>query len=170
MCEPTRRIIDLHIGIKIFPAHLMTMLTVDVCVAFIGREKFLSRILCCGEALTFLSVLVICCQVEEKGLTPEVAEKIGKLVQKRGSPLVLLEELKQSGSPFSEDEGSAAALEELGVLFKYLKASKCIDRIVFDLSLARGLDYYTGVIYEATLKGSNQVRCVKTPRLLYLSS
>ena len=26
-------------------------------------------------------------------------------------------------------------------------------QVVFDLSLARGLDYYTGVIYEAVLQG-----------------
>lgn len=26
-------------------------------------------------------------------------------------------------------------------------------QVVFDLSLARGLDYYTGVIYEAILQG-----------------
>ena len=29
------------------------------------------------------------------------------------------------------------------------------DRISFDLSLARGLDYYTGVIYEAVMVGGN---------------
>lgn len=37
-------------------------------------------------------------------------------------------------------------------------ASSCTDRIVhqisFDLSLARGLDYYTGIIYEAVVEGS----------------
>ena len=27
-------------------------------------------------------------------------------------------------------------------------------QVVFDLSLARGLDYYTGIIYEAVLKGA----------------
>ncbi len=27
--------------------------------------------------------------------------------------------------------------------------------VSFDLSLARGLDYYTGVIYEAVLDGAN---------------
>lgn len=27
----------------------------------------------------------------------------------------------------------------------------CYDSIILDLSLARGLDYYTGVIYEAVL-------------------
>ncbi|KAL2630304.1 hypothetical protein R1flu_014990 [Riccia fluitans] len=95
--------------------------------------------------------------VEEKGLTAEVADKIGTLVQQRGSPLALLEELKREGSPFLDHSGSVAAMEELGTLFRYLKASKCINNIVFDLSLARGLDYYTGVIYEAVFKGTTQV-------------
>ena len=27
----------------------------------------------------------------------------------------------------------------------------CLDKVEIDLSLARGLDYYTGVIYEAFL-------------------
>jgi histidyl-tRNA synthetase len=33
----------------------------------------------------------------------------------------------------------------------------CLDKISFDLSLARGLDYYTGVIYEAVLTDTDQV-------------
>lgn len=44
------------------------------------------------------------------------------------------------------------ALAELKLLFTYLQALGALGPIVFDLSLARGLDYYTGVIYEATLK------------------
>ncbi|XP_070006124.1 histidine--tRNA ligase, cytoplasmic-like [Nicotiana sylvestris] len=42
-------------------------------------------------------------------------------------------------------------------MFKALERSRCIDRVVFDLSLARGLDYYTGVIFEAIFKGVTQV-------------
>ena len=48
---------------------------------------------------------------------------------------------------------SKAAVEDMGVLFEYLQAMGCIHQIEFDLSLARGLDYYTGVIYEAVLIG-----------------
>jgi len=33
---------------------------------------------------------------------------------------------------------------------------KCLDKISFDLSLARGLDYYTGLIFEAVLVGSKR--------------
>lgn len=36
-------------------------------------------------------------------------------------------------------------------LFTYLTAMKRVKKVSFDLSLARGLDYYTGVIYEIVL-------------------
>lgn len=101
-------------------------------------------------------------QVEEKGLTAETADRIGSFVKERGSPLGLLMKLKQEGSEFLKHEGSALALDELEVLFKALDKSKCIDKIVFDLSLARGLDYYTGVIYEAVFKGTTQVNISHT--------
>jgi len=39
----------------------------------------------------------------------------------------------------------------------YLSCFKCLHRISFDLSLARGLDYYTGVIYEAVLTDTGRV-------------
>ena len=34
---------------------------------------------------------------------------------------------------------------------------KILDKISFDFSLARGLDYYTGVIYEAILTDTDRV-------------
>lgn len=40
-------------------------------------------------------------------------------------------------------------------MFDYLDAMGALGPISFDLSLARGLDYYTGVIYECVLKGAN---------------
>ncbi|KAH9626469.1 hypothetical protein KSS87_006429 [Heliosperma pusillum] len=95
--------------------------------------------------------------VEEKGLTAEIADRIGSFVKDRGSPLELLAKLKQKGSEFLKHEGSALALKELETLFNALAKAKGIDNIVFDLSLARGLDYYTGVIYEAVFKGTTQV-------------
>lgn len=95
--------------------------------------------------------------MEEKGLALEMAEKIGTFVKKRGPPLEILSELKKDGSQFLENSGSVLALNELEILFKALEKSKCLDKVVFDLSLARGLDYYTGVIYEAVFKGATQV-------------
>jgi histidyl-tRNA synthetase len=36
-------------------------------------------------------------------------------------------------------------------LFTYLKAMDRMGKVSFDLSLARGLDYYTGLIFEIVL-------------------
>ncbi|KAM0898441.1 hypothetical protein ACQ4PT_021920 [Festuca glaucescens] len=95
--------------------------------------------------------------VEEKGVSDETAEKIGNLVKTRGPPLQVLMELRKEGSKFIENDGSVVALNELEILFKALEKANAIDVISFDLSLARGLDYYTGVIYEAVFKGTTQV-------------
>ncbi|TVU12068.1 hypothetical protein EJB05_45693 [Eragrostis curvula] len=95
--------------------------------------------------------------VDEKGISDETADAIGNLVKTRGHPLEVLEELRKGGSKFMENGGSVVALKELDILFQALEKANAIDKIVFDLSLARGLDYYTGVIYEAVFKGTTQV-------------
>ena len=50
---------------------------------------------------------------------------------------------------------AVAALADLTELVRILSALRApAGRIVLDMSLARGLDYYTGVIYEAVLQGA----------------
>ena len=73
----------------------------------------------------------------------------------RGSPLELLAVLRAPDHPLAQHPDSAAALEEMSSLFGFLSAMDALGPISFDLSLARGLDYYTGVIYEAVLEGGN---------------
>ncbi|KAE8711565.1 Histidine--tRNA ligase [Hibiscus syriacus] len=97
--------------------------------------------------------------VEEKGLSVETAGKIGTFVKIRGPPLELLSKImgEGEGSELLKHNASKEALGDLSLLFDALDKSRCIDKLVFDLSLARGLDYYTGVIFEAAFKGGVQV-------------
>lgn len=95
--------------------------------------------------------------MEEKGISAETADKIGTFVKEKGPPLALLSKFKQEGCAFLEHAGSMDALKDLEILFKALDKSKRINKVVFDLSLARGLDYYTGVIFEAVFTGGTQV-------------
>ena len=54
--------------------------------------------------------------------------------------------------------GANNAMKDLHSLFGYLDAMGSLPHVSFDLSLARGLDYYTGVIYEVVLvDGTSQV-------------
>ena len=73
----------------------------------------------------------------------------------KGAPKTLLAELSQPDHPFAQNPECSSALEELAVLFDLLEAMGGLQNFSFDLSLARGLDYYTGLIYEAVLEGAN---------------
>uniref|UniRef100_A0A8C9DRH6 Histidine--tRNA ligase, cytoplasmic n=1 Tax=Prolemur simus TaxID=1328070 RepID=A0A8C9DRH6_PROSS len=87
--------------------------------------------------------------VGEKGLAPEVADRIGDYVQQHGG-VSLVEQLLQDPK-LSQNKQALEGLRDLKLLFEYLTLFGIDDKISFDLSLARGLDYYTGVIYEAVL-------------------
>lgn len=89
--------------------------------------------------------------VEEKGLSEEVADQIWKFVQMKGRKDVLdfLREKEVMGN-----ESLVAGMKDMELLFEYLEAFGVLDKVEFNLSLARGLDYYTGVIYEVVTEGS----------------
>ncbi|KAI5626782.1 histidine--tRNA ligase, cytoplasmic isoform 2 [Silurus asotus] len=84
-----------------------------------------------------------------KGLSEDVADQIGEYVSMQGG-LDLAEKLLQDPK-LSQNKQACAGLNDMKLLFVYLQCFKITDKVVFDLSLARGLDYYTGVIYEAVL-------------------
>ncbi|OXB60309.1 hypothetical protein ASZ78_007908 [Callipepla squamata] len=87
--------------------------------------------------------------VREKGLSPEAADRIGEYVQLRGG-MDLVEKLLQDPK-LSQNKLAKEGLGDMKLLFEYLTLFGIVGKISFDLSLARGLDYYTGVIYEAVL-------------------
>lgn len=89
---------------------------------------------------------------EEKGLAPEVADRIGEYVVRKGST-ELLESLKADATLMA-NESAKKGLDDMTLLFEYLTAFNVLDKMSFDMSLARGLDYYTGVIYEVITEGS----------------
>ncbi|KAM7388869.1 hypothetical protein PAMP_022879 [Pampus punctatissimus] len=87
--------------------------------------------------------------VNEKGLSEETADQIGEYVSKQGG-MDLAERLLQD-QKMSQSKQACAGLSDIKLLFSYLQLFQVTDKVVFDLSLARGLDYYTGIIYEAML-------------------
>jgi histidyl-tRNA synthetase len=89
---------------------------------------------------------------EEKGLAPEVADTIGQYVQKKGGR-DLLTELKEIPE-LTANPSFSDGLSEMELLIDYLEIFKVMPVLSFDLSLARGLDYYTGVIYEVVTEAS----------------
>jgi histidyl-tRNA synthetase len=106
--------------------------------------------------------------ISQKGLDADVADRIGTFVRAdsayvkcKHDPMQVLAML-QAAPEFQLSSNSAAdaarvAFEELAILFRYLAALGALPKVHFDMSLARGLDYYTGVIYEAMLTETDRV-------------
>uniref|UniRef100_V5EQA7 Histidine--tRNA ligase, mitochondrial n=2 Tax=Kalmanozyma brasiliensis (strain GHG001) TaxID=1365824 RepID=V5EQA7_KALBG len=88
----------------------------------------------------------------DKGLAEDVADKIGEYVKLKGGR-DLLEKLKTDATMMGHKTASAG-VKDMELLFDYLDVYGIADRMSFDLSLARGLDYYTGLIYEAVTSAS----------------
>jgi histidyl-tRNA synthetase len=87
-------------------------------------------------------------------------------VQMKADPLRVLDTLRAApefqpsaagATPSTALQAATTAFEELATLFRYLQALGALNKVHFDLSLARGLDYYTGVIYEAVLTDTDRV-------------
>ncbi|CAF3512462.1 unnamed protein product [Rotaria sordida] len=87
--------------------------------------------------------------INEKGLSSEVVDKISRYVHMNGN-VNLIEQLRNDPE-LSSEKLSIEALNDLELLFRYLTLFNVMDKVIFDLKLARGLDYYTGVIFEAVL-------------------
>lgn len=89
-------------------------------------------------------------EMEQKGLDAEVADKIGTYVLQPDNERGFSETLKflRADDLLSKNSQVRKGVEEMSLLHRYLIASDIAPSITFSLSLARGLDYYTGLIYE----------------------
>lgn len=72
---------------------------------------------------------------QEKGLSEEVADKIGQWALLKGKR-DLLDKLR-ADEGLSANEDIKKGISDLDLLFDYLEAFECLDRVSFDLSLAR---------------------------------
>lgn len=85
-------------------------------------------------------------EIEAAGLPESRLDELENFVaQTRGPVIDILERTKQLCNRY---QNLMEYLEELGEMFDLLDAYHRIDQCVLDLGLARGFDYYTGIIFE----------------------
>uniref|UniRef100_A0A0K0E1K2 histidine--tRNA ligase n=1 Tax=Strongyloides stercoralis TaxID=6248 RepID=A0A0K0E1K2_STRER len=93
--------------------------------------------------------------VKVKFINEDVVNKLEKYVRLREqnpslSRLELLEWF-ENDEVASKNEKIKTAIDEMKLMFEYSECFGVSDSAVFEPSLARGLDYYTGLIYEAII-------------------
>ncbi len=62
--------------------------------------------------------------------------------------------LDDLAGPLAESAVGREGLAELTTVFEYLKSDELVNEVAFDLTLARGLNYYTGCIFEVVHSGA----------------
>ena len=95
-------------------------------------------------------------EMAERGLTPDAIAVIEQILALGGSTaekIAAMRGLMQGGSASGlVSETGLKGLDELEELFGFIAAAGIRTEVEIDLSLARGLNYYTGAIFEVKAK------------------
>lgn len=88
-------------------------------------------------------------ELKAVGLSDEAASSVLRFVGIKGSCSEIIESLRQMGI---QNEMFTEGIDELELVINYIDAFKVPSQnYTIDLTIARGLDYYTGTIYETIL-------------------
>lgn len=88
-------------------------------------------------------------ELSEKGFDEELIKKLLDVTEVSGDLKDVLEKTRSLGGNKLVDEGA----KELEELFNFLMVLGLEKKVIVDLSLARGLDYYTGNVFEGVVEG-----------------
>jgi histidyl-tRNA synthetase len=85
----------------------------------------------------------------EKGIPQEAIEKLQPILHLSGP---VSEKLAQLEKAISQSATGAVGISEMRTLFAYIDTLSLNTEVELDLTLARGLNYYTGAIFEVKAK------------------
>jgi len=91
-------------------------------------------------------------ELKNKNIAEEKIKKILDLIKISGSTKQTMEKISNIVKKIGM---SAAGIEELGSLVKEIEIFGYEKNIVVDMSLVRGLEYYTGAVFEVAVAGGN---------------
>jgi len=145
---------------------VLTQLAIPSFTVKINNRKILSGIAeVCGEAHHLIPITValdkmdkigsagVIAELESKGLSQDAIDKISPLFSLKGSPE---EQLHLMENYLSNSAVGLKGIEELRYVFETIAAIGVQQaKIEFDVTLARGLNYYTGAIFEVKVDNIN---------------
>jgi len=114
-------------------------------VELMGESDRMTGITVSVDKLERIGMKGVMEELRQKGVGEASLEKLKPVLTMKGSNVEKLEFLKKYL------EGSVTGMEgvdEVGRLLGYLQADPASAEVEFDMTLARGLDYYTGTIFE----------------------
>jgi len=133
---------SLNMGIRI---RVNNRKILEGLAAYLGVEDQFSALAVALDKLDKMGMAGIRPELAARGLVPKAIEELERLIEKRSWSLDQLAELL-------DNECGQEGIRELRKIFSFLPEADR-NNVEFDLTLARGLDYYTGTIFEVTAEG-----------------
>ena len=145
---------------------VLTQLAIPAFTIKINNRKILSGIAeVCGEAHHLIAITValdkmdkigsagVITELESKGLSQDAIDRISPLFSLKGTPE---EQLDLMEKYLSNSVVGLKGIDELRYVFETIAAIGVQEaKIEFDVTLARGLNYYTGAIFEVKVDNVN---------------
>jgi histidyl-tRNA synthetase len=111
----------------------------------IGQPEKITAMTVAIDKIDKVGMDEVCLEMIEKGISPAAVDKLKPVLQLSGS---YSEKLDKLAALFKDSEAGTRGVNEMRRVLEPLKDTGIANRVEFDVSLARGLNYYTGTIFE----------------------
>lgn len=115
----------------------------------IGESDKLTDITVAIDKLDKIGIENVNKELEQKGISAKAIKQLFPIISLSGSNKEKINTLK---SLLSSSKNGMEGVEEIELVFNHLQDLSFDTEVCLDLSLARGLDYYTGAIIEVVTK------------------
>ena len=116
---------------------------------YIGEANRITDITVAIDKLDKIGIKAVNEELLDKGLSPGAINKLQPVLNLDGNTLSKLSRLE---ALISKSEPGMKGIEELRTIFSFIEYSPLNCEVELDLTLARGLNYYTGAIIEVKAK------------------
>jgi len=116
---------------------------------FIGEADRITDITVAIDKLDKIGIEAVNAELSSKGLSSEAISSLQPVLQLSGDTTLKLEKLSKL---LTKSETGMEGITELRQLFSYVESTPLTCNVELDLTLARGLNYYTGAIIEVKSK------------------
>jgi histidyl-tRNA synthetase len=118
--------------------------------AVVGNEKKLTDITVAIDKLDKIGLEQVKEELTQRGLEEQQIQTIAEYLSISGSNQEKTAKLKEL---IGSNESGVKGIDELNYILDYFSSSDQDAELVADFTLARGLNYYTGIIFEVKAKG-----------------
>lgn len=140
-----------------FTVHINNRKILNGFFEFLGLSNISKDVLRIVDKIDKISANSFTEELEQLGLSADQITRLREFININGSKDVILNKLEKMSLDCKSDQFKQG-VKEIGLAVKTIRDFGLSDsRFMIDLRIARGLDYYTGTVYETTLNNHPEI-------------